>query len=152
MQHTCNQAKDLIIVTQCNGFVPVVRNAFFSLGICFFLAINGILGWYVALHIYMYKYMHVCSQIYWRFFTKWKWNNETDKKKKINDILIFLLHLLPRMRRLKTFVTPWHASFMSFFPGMFRFKTTNKHVNKAYDAVGTYVHIHGITWVVLMQL
>ena len=31
------------------------------------------------------------------------------------------------------------------------FKTTNKRVNKVYDAVGTYVHIHGITWVVLMQ-
>ena len=31
------------------------------------------------------------------------------------------------------------------------FKTTNKRVNKVYDAVGTYVHVHGISWVVLMQ-
>ena len=29
-----------------------------------------------------------------------------------------------------------------FFPGMFRFKTTNKRVNKVYDAVGTYTRHH----------
>ena len=45
MQNTCNSANDLIIVIQCNGFVSVVRNAFFfyigHLGV-FFFASNGI--------------------------------------------------------------------------------------------------------------
>ena len=59
MQNTCNQANDLIIVIQCNGFVPVVRNAFFSLGICFFLAINGIWA-----DTWPYIYICICKCMY----------------------------------------------------------------------------------------
>ena len=98
------------------------------------------------------------------------------KTVKINGILIFLLHLLPRMRRLKTFVTPCMVTLCNFFPVTFWFQkkkniyvcaTTfmpffffptcfglqkpNTHVYTLYDAVCTYVLTHGLTWAVLTQ-
>ena len=58
MHNTCNQANDLIIVIQCNGFVPVVRNAFFlhwAFGLWFFFFWQQqYLGLYGPSYTYMY--------------------------------------------------------------------------------------------------
>ena len=60
MQNTCNQANDLIIVIQCNGFVSVVRNAFFlHWAFGFFLAINGIWA-----DTWPYIYICICKCMY----------------------------------------------------------------------------------------
>ena len=63
MQNTCNQANDLIIVIQCNGFVSVVRNAFFlhwAFGF-FFFGSNGIWA-YTGPRIHMY--VNACMYTY----------------------------------------------------------------------------------------
>ena len=64
MQHTCNQANDLIIVIQCNGFVSVVRNAFFLRW-----AFGGFFGHqqYFGLlrgPTYIYVYVNACMYTY----------------------------------------------------------------------------------------
>ena len=65
MQNTCNQANDLIIVIQCNGFVSVVRNAFFlhwAFGFCFFLpaTVFGL----IRGPTYIYVYVNACMYTY----------------------------------------------------------------------------------------
>ena len=64
MQNTCNQANDLIIVIQCNGFVSVVRNAFFlhwAFGV-FFFGSNGI--GLIRGPTYIYVYVNACMYTY----------------------------------------------------------------------------------------
>jgi hypothetical protein len=126
MQHTCNQANDLIIVIQCNGFVSVVRNAFFlpwAFGLFFFFFLPAtVFGIWADTWPYIYICICKCMYVYVSTGVFSLNENETDKKKKINDILIFLLHLLPRTRRLKIFVTPCMVTLCNFFPSRFDFR------------------------------
>ena len=64
MQNTCNQANDLIIVIQCNGFVSVVRNAFFLHWAFVFFFWPATAFGLIRGPTYIYVYVNACMYTY----------------------------------------------------------------------------------------
>ena len=88
MQHTCNQANDLIIVIQCNGFVSVVRNAFFTLGIWGFFLPATVFG-LIRGPTYIYICICKCMYVYISAGVFSPNENETMKQIKRRRLMIY---------------------------------------------------------------